>query len=43
MAETLSSLDALKGAVDASPAAITLSDAPREPQRDALGRAYATG
>ncbi len=43
MAETLSSLDALKGAVDASPATMTLDAAPRQPQRDALGRTYATG
>ncbi|GAA5081059.1 30S ribosomal protein S9 [Roseibacterium beibuensis] len=45
MAETLSSLDALKGAVDGAdaPAAVTLDETPREPQRDALGRSYATG
>ncbi|SIS81954.1 30S ribosomal protein S9 [Phaeovulum vinaykumarii] len=41
MAEELKSLDDLKSAVAGTPAA---SDAPaREPQRDALGRAYATG
>ena len=44
MAETLSSLDALKSAVDASaPAALSFDDAPRTPVRDALGSAYATG
>ncbi|MBY6200135.1 30S ribosomal protein S9 [Maritalea mobilis] len=45
MAETLSSLDALKGAVDGAdaPAAVTMDETPREPQRDALGRSYATG
>lgn len=44
MAETLSSLDALKGAVTpASPAAISFDDTPRMPVRDALGRTYATG
>ena len=44
MAETLSSLDALKGAVTpAGPATISFDDAPRTPVRDALGRAYATG
>ncbi|MBF9048221.1 30S ribosomal protein S9 [Rhodobacterales bacterium LSUCC0031] len=44
MAETLSSLDALKGAVaTAGATAISLDDAPRAPVRDALGRSYATG
>jgi len=43
MAETLTSLDALKGAVDASPAEIAIDDTPRTPLRDALGRSYATG
>jgi small subunit ribosomal protein S9 len=45
MAETLSSLDELRGAVDGTdaPAAATYSAAPREPVRDALGRSYATG
>ncbi|WP_224814998.1 30S ribosomal protein S9 [Hasllibacter sp. MH4015] len=45
MSETLSSLDELKGAVDgadaAAPAAVETIH--REPQRDALGRSYATG
>jgi small subunit ribosomal protein S9 len=45
MAETLTSLDELKGAVDASETAAPLSydDTPRAPVRDALGRSYATG
>ncbi|WP_297616370.1 30S ribosomal protein S9 [uncultured Roseicyclus sp.] len=44
MAETFSSLDALKGAVTpASPAAIGFDETPRMPVRDALGRTYATG
>jgi small subunit ribosomal protein S9 len=45
MAETLSSLDALKGAVDGTdaPAAASYDATPREPVRDALGRSYATG
>jgi len=43
MAETLTSLDALKGAVDATPTPMTLDETPRTPQRDALGRSYATG
>ncbi|MEM1274600.1 MAG: 30S ribosomal protein S9 [Pseudomonadota bacterium] len=45
MAETITSLDELKGAVadgDAPVPAIEL-DTPREPVRDALGRSYATG
>jgi small subunit ribosomal protein S9 len=44
MAETLTSLEELKGSVEgvdaAAPAAETIT---REPQRDALGRSYATG
>ena len=42
MAEQLNSLEELNTAagLDAAPASI---DTPREPQRDALGRAYATG
>jgi len=46
MAETLTSLDELKDAVDADemPAEAPISDTPpREPVRDALGRSYATG
>jgi small subunit ribosomal protein S9 len=43
MAETLTSLDALKGAVDAAPATMAIDETPRTPQRDALGRAYAAG
>ena len=49
MAETLSSLDELKGAVaeGSAPAAgatsISVDASPREPVRDALGRSYATG
>jgi small subunit ribosomal protein S9 len=45
MAETLSSLDELKGAVDGvdAPEAATFDASPREPVRDALGRSYATG
>ena len=45
MAETLSSLDELKGAVDGTdvPAAAAFDATPREPVRDALGRSYATG
>ena len=42
MAEELKSLDDLKSAVAGTPAAIAEA-APREPVRDALGRAYATG
>ncbi|AGT09874.1 30S ribosomal protein S9 [Paracoccus aminophilus] len=41
MAEELKSLDELKSAVAAAPAAV--SAAPREAQRDSLGRSYATG
>ncbi|OSP55541.1 30S ribosomal protein S9 [Pseudoruegeria sp. SK021] len=49
MAEDIKSLDALKGAVASSPAAVTATAAlaeatiHREPVRDELGRAYATG
>ena len=41
MAEELKSLDELKSAVAATPAAA--ASAPREAQRDSLGRSYATG
>ncbi|MGL4309941.1 MAG: 30S ribosomal protein S9 [Paracoccaceae bacterium] len=46
MAEDIKTLDGLKDAVSASrpaTAAVAASDAPRAPQRDSLGRAYATG
>jgi small subunit ribosomal protein S9 len=44
MAEEVKSLDALKSVVSGSaPAAEAVVVAPREPMRDALGRAYATG
>ena len=44
MTETLSSLDELRGSVEGTEAAAPIMDAaPREPQRDALGRSYATG
>jgi len=46
MADTLSSLDELKGAVAegaAAPEAMAIASTPVEPMRDALGRAYATG
>ncbi|MEQ8366362.1 MAG: 30S ribosomal protein S9 [Roseicyclus sp.] len=45
MAETLTSLDELKGAVDGAdaPATMAMDTTPREPVRDALGRSYATG
>jgi small subunit ribosomal protein S9 len=46
MAETLSSLDELKGAVDGADAPEPpppFDASPREPVRDALGRSYATG
>ena len=42
MAEDIKSLDDLKSVVSGTPAAVEI-DAPREPQRDALGRSYATG
>ena len=44
--DEIKSLDGLKSAVAASPAAIAavvVAQAPRTPMRDALGRAYATG
>ena len=43
MAEELKSLDDLKSAVAGTAAAVIELDAPREPVRDAQGRAYATG
>ncbi|WP_036639313.1 30S ribosomal protein S9 [Paenirhodobacter enshiensis] len=43
MAEELKSLDDLKSAVAGTPAAVVEDAAPREPVRDAQGRAYATG
>ncbi len=44
MADQIRSLDDLRAAVEAAaPAAETATAAPRQPQRDALGRAYATG
>ena len=45
MAEDIKTLDDLKSAVAGTPAdaAVATISAPREPQRDNLGRAYATG
>ncbi|SMH56874.1 30S ribosomal protein S9 [Maritimibacter sp. HL-12] len=45
MAEEIKSLDELNAVVEgsAAPVAVETDAAPREPQRDALGRAYATG
>ena len=43
MVEDLKSLDDLKAAVAGTPAAAAPVAAPRLPQRDALGRSYATG
>ena len=44
MTETLSSLDELRGAVEGAGSAAPVAEtAPRTPQRDALGRSYATG
>ncbi len=44
MTETLTSLDELKGSVEGIEAAAPIVETiHREPQRDALGRAYATG
>ena len=44
MAETLTSLDELKGSVEGVEAAAPVVETiHREPQRDALGRSYATG
>lgn len=42
MAQEIKTLDDLKSAVSGS-AAVVADEAPREPQRDALGRSYATG
>ena len=42
MAQEIKSLDDLKSAVSGS-AAVVEAEPPREPQRDALGRSYATG
>ena len=43
MADEIKSLDDLKSAVSGTPAAVEAMEAPRTPQRDALGRSYATG
>ena len=43
MAEDIKSLDDLKAAVSGTPAAAAPVAAPRTPQRDKLGRSYATG
>ena len=44
MAEDIKTLDDLKSAVSGSDAAVVATDAPvRAPQRDELGRSYATG
>lgn len=43
MADEIKSLDDLKSAVSGTPAAVEAMEAPRQPQRDALGRSYATG
>ena len=43
MADEVKSLDDLKAAVSAAPAAVEAVVAPRTPQRDKLGRSYATG
>jgi small subunit ribosomal protein S9 len=43
MVDDLKSLDDLKAAVAGTPAAEAPAAAPRLPQRDALGRSYATG
>ena len=43
MAEDIKSLDDLKAAVSGTPAAAAPIAAPRTPQRDKLGRSYATG
>ncbi len=44
MTETLTSLDELRGSVEGTEAAAPVVEAtPRDPQRDALGRSYATG
>lgn len=43
MADEIKSLDDLKAAVSGTPAEAVAVAAPRLPQRDSLGRAYATG
>ncbi|MDO5704741.1 MAG: 30S ribosomal protein S9, partial [Paracoccus sp. (in: a-proteobacteria)] len=43
MAEDIKSLDDLKSAVSGKPAEVAAPAPTREPQRDSLGRAYATG
>jgi small subunit ribosomal protein S9 len=43
MAEEIRSLDELDHAVEGTPAAMPVPEAPREPIRDQLGRSYATG
>jgi small subunit ribosomal protein S9 len=43
MADEIKSLDDLKSVVSGSPSAVAEVEAPRTPQRDALGRSYATG
>jgi small subunit ribosomal protein S9 len=43
MAEEVKSLDELKSVVSGTEAPVAEEAAPREPQRDAQGRAYATG
>ncbi|OYX41833.1 MAG: 30S ribosomal protein S9 [Rhodobacterales bacterium 32-67-9] len=43
MADEIKSLDDLKSAVSGTSAAAEAIEAPRTPQRDALGRSYATG
>ncbi len=43
MADEIKSLDDLKSAVADTPAAVAAVEVPREPERDSLGRSYATG
>ncbi|MGR3197497.1 MAG: 30S ribosomal protein S9, partial [Paracoccus sp. (in: a-proteobacteria)] len=43
MAEDIKSLDDLKSAVSGTPAAVVEAAVNRQPQRDDLGRSYATG
>ncbi|MGC8016070.1 30S ribosomal protein S9, partial [Salmonella enterica] len=43
MAEEIKTLDDLKSAVSGTAAEAPATAAPREPQRDSLGRSYATG
>nr|WP_111299024.1 30S ribosomal protein S9 [Paracoccus saliphilus] len=43
MAEDIKSLDDLKSAVSGTPAAVVEAAINREPQRDEMGRSYATG